>query len=430
MNIQRIICAVFVFCLSFGFGFLARTEAALQLLAVNEPNVLKQKIEEKNATLQNIQEQREILEQNLDEINKSQNSLKKELKAIDTNINQLNLSTKEKTVLIEKLGFETESLKDEIVKAGESIDRKRVAIEKLLVELQERERTGILSILLTKTTLSDNFTEINRITDLNEGLKSGIVNLQNLQEDIRDKIEKTINNKERQRIEQINLENKKLLIQEQKTEKQQILEETKNREDLYQQKLTELEKMQMEISGEIEEIETELRKKIDPNLIPVARQIFLWPIIGGLKTQDYGKTKFALRNYKGGRHNGIDIGSPIGTEILAAESGRIISAGDQDKYCRKGSYGKFVVIKHKNGLSTLYGHLSKYIVAIGQSVERGQVIGYVGSTGYATGPHLHLTLFANSTLSPSRPGYPEGTQPSRSCGPMPVGGDMDPDDYF
>jgi murein DD-endopeptidase MepM/ murein hydrolase activator NlpD len=87
-------------------------------------------------------------------------------------------------------------------------------------------------------------------------------------------------------------------------------------------------------------------------------------------------------------------------------------------------------VKHNNGLTTLYGHLSKYIVSIGQRVERGEVIGYVGSTGYATGPHLHFTVFASQTLVPARPGYPEGTKPSKSCGPMPVGGDLDPTKYF
>ncbi|MDO8557291.1 MAG: peptidoglycan DD-metalloendopeptidase family protein [Candidatus Jorgensenbacteria bacterium] len=445
MNTQKTIFIIAVFCFSIGFvgGAFLRAQTADAQIASNNPDVsrviaaateeqiLKQKIEEKNATLQNIQNQREILQQNLDEVAKSQDSLKKEIRTIDSNVNQLNLSVRESAVTVEKLGLEVNTLAQGITDAQASIVRKREAVQKLLVELQERERMGMLGILLAQTTLGDHLAEIQQITSLNDGLRNGITDLQNLQSDIKNKIESTKIKQGELRVKSTSLENQKILVQEQKSEKQRVLEATKNREDLYQQQLTALEKMQEEISSEVEAIEYELRKKIDPDLIPIARKIFLWPVLGGHKTQGYGFTTFAQRAYKGGRHNGLDIGGvPIGTEVFAAETGKIISVGDQDKYCRKGAYGKYVMVKHNNGLTTLYGHLSKYIVAPGQIVERGQVIGYIGSTGYATGPHLHLTIFANSTLPPSRPGYPEGTQPSRSCGPMPIGGDLNPEPYF
>ncbi|MEK9173363.1 MAG: M23 family metallopeptidase, partial [Patescibacteria group bacterium] len=123
---------------------------------------------------------------------------------------------------------------------------------------------------------------------------------------------------------------------------------------------------------------------------------------------------------------------PIGTPILAAGDGIVINVTDQDQYrgCRGGAYGKLIVIKHKNGLTTLYAHLSRFIVSIGQEVKEGEVIGYMGKSGWATGPHLHFTVFANNTLTPARAGFPEGTKASRVCGPMPVGGDLDPEQYL
>jgi murein DD-endopeptidase MepM/ murein hydrolase activator NlpD len=88
-------------------------------------------------------------------------------------------------------------------------------------------------------------------------------------------------------------------------------------------------------------------------------------------------------------HTGIDISVPYGTEIHAAGDGTVILAGSY------GGYGNAVVIDHGGGLSTLYGHQSKLAVNVGQRVSRGQVIGYVGCTGYCTGPHLHFETREN-----------------------------------
>ena len=66
------------------------------------------------------------------------------------------------------------------------------------------------------------------------------------------------------------------------------------------------------------------------------------------------------------------------------------------------AWGNYVVINHGDGFSTLYAHMTHYIVSYGEYVEQGQTIGYVGSTGYSTGPHLHFTIFYNgSTVNPS-----------------------------
>jgi murein DD-endopeptidase MepM/ murein hydrolase activator NlpD len=106
---------------------------------------------------------------------------------------------------------------------------------------------------------------------------------------------------------------------------------------------------------------------------------------------------------------------------MAADSGTVVATGDQDKYCYRGAYGRFIVIQHANGLTTLYAHLSKIAVSKGDTVSRGQTIGYVGSTGYATGPHLHFTVFSSPTFSMGG---------SKTCGPMPHGGDLNPLNYL
>lgn len=111
---------------------------------------------------------------------------------------------------------------------------------------------------------------------------------------------------------------------------------------------------------------------------------FIWPVSAEV-TSEFG---FRVHPIFGTRrlHAGIDLGAPSGTPIMAANSGTVIAAGPQ------GGYGKAVVISHGGGVSSLYAHQSKVVVAAGETVKRGDVIGYVGSTGQSTGPHLHFEI--------------------------------------
>jgi murein DD-endopeptidase MepM/ murein hydrolase activator NlpD len=102
---------------------------------------------------------------------------------------------------------------------------------------------------------------------------------------------------------------------------------------------------------------------------------FQWPVLGTI-TQGY---------WYG--HRAIDVGAPTGSALLAADGGYVSFAGWTDV-----GYGYLVVLDHANGFSTYYAHMSNMYVFEGQQVERGQVIGAVGSTGWSTGPHLHFEV--------------------------------------
>ncbi len=103
-----------------------------------------------------------------------------------------------------------------------------------------------------------------------------------------------------------------------------------------------------------------------------------------------------LKRYRA--HLGIDYAAPIGRKIFATANGKIIQKG------RKGGYGKTITIRHKGGYKSLYAHMHKYAkVRIGQWVKQGKHIGYVGSTGASTGPHLHFGLYKNGrAINPAR----------------------------
>ena len=109
----------------------------------------------------------------------------------------------------------------------------------------------------------------------------------------------------------------------------------------------------------------------------------IWPVPGPITSP------FGMR--WGSLHPGIDIGAPMGTPIKAAASGTVLVAS------YNGGYGNLVVIDHGNGIATAYAHQSQIAVSVGQNVSQGQVIGYVGSTGFSTGPHLHFEVRVNGT---------------------------------
>lgn len=104
---------------------------------------------------------------------------------------------------------------------------------------------------------------------------------------------------------------------------------------------------------------------------------YIKPINGGIKTQ-------GLHGY-----GAVDLAVPFGTPIFAAASGDVIISKNSGW---NGGYGKYIVIRHPNGTQTLYSHNSNNIVVVGNRVVQGQIIGYIGSTGKSTGPHVHFEV--------------------------------------
>lgn len=117
---------------------------------------------------------------------------------------------------------------------------------------------------------------------------------------------------------------------------------------------------------------------------PVSRSVsdrFIWPTVGEV-TSPFGSRW-------GRQHDGIDLANDVGTKIKAARAGRVVYVGWYS------GYGYTVMIEHDQGYTTLYGHLSEFIVENGQYVKSGQGIAYMGSTGNSTGPHLHFEVRKN-----------------------------------
>jgi len=196
-------------------------------------------------------------------------------------------------------------------------------------------------------------------------------------------------------------------------EKDVLLDTTKNQESNYQALLNEKLKRKVAFEEELRAIEEQIRIEIDPDSIPSSGSgILAWPVDNVVITQYFGNTSFSTANpqvYSGAGHNGIDLGVSQGSKVKSALVGTVVATGDTDLVCRNASYGKWVLVRHNNGLSTLYAHLSVISVSKGQGVRSSQTLGFSGNTGFSTGPHLHFTVFASE-------GVQVGNLRSRACG--------------
>ncbi len=218
----------------------------------------------------------------------------------------------------------------------------------------------------------------------------------------RDQIHQMQRELEEERQRQIELKNeaeqKRDEIEEHKREQQAILYQAETdkatAEAAYQELQASSEAIAETLRQRAAERAAAQQAGAEPAYQPVSGSgIMMWPV-NGIITSPYGYRVhpiFGSTIY----HSGMDIGVDYGTPVAAADSGYVVEAG------WLGGYGYAVVIDHGNGLSTLYAHNQSLAVSAGESVSKGQVIAYAGSTGNSTGPHVHFEVRAyGDTVDP------------------------------
>ncbi len=147
----------------------------------------------------------------------------------------------------------------------------------------------------------------------------------------------------------------------------------------------------------------------DENGTPLRKMFIRVPVKFGMRTSSFSTRRFHPVTKKYKRHTGIDYGAPHGTPIFATAGGIVEFSG------WRGGYGKLVIVRHPNGYKTYYGHCSRLLVKNGTRVDQGQTIARVGSTGQATGPHVHYETRINN-----RPVDPNSIKTTKGK-PLPAG---------
>lgn len=302
-------------------------------------------------------------------------------------------------------------------KARLDVDQRTLASH--MVQLYEEGPTSTLNSILASGNFDDFFTKVNAAKRIADAQRDQVNSVTAERGQVEQLITRIAGDKDQQ---------ERVIAQQQATERQ--LEADKSAEARLQQQLADAkaqdeaqlaanQKSKQEVDAEVAADATALseakRKKAEAEAAAAAAAAaakhhggpgagayqgggsgkFLWPEQGPI-SQYFGCTSYPYENYDSGCpyphrfHTGLDIAASWGTPLAAADTGVVYV------YYSSYGYGNHIIIVHDNGYSTLYGHMSSFAVSSGQVVARGQTIGYEGSTGNSSGPHLHFEIRLNN----------------------------------
>lgn len=358
---------------------------------------LQEKINSNNTTIQQLQEEIKQLSSKLGETSAQRKTLQNAINALELNSQKLRNELKVTEKKIGSTDLQIQELAVNITQKTSTIERNKIALADSIRKLNQSDSQSMIETLLIYPNFSSFSREVENLFEFQKAVRTQIQELHNLKQGLEINKDQTEEKKDQLLSLKSQLADQNRVIEVNKNEQTKILTQTKNQESAYQQLIAEKRAKAKAFEDELNAYQAQLRIALDPSLIPTAKTgVLAWPINPHTITQYFGNTAFAQSGaYNGSGHNGIDLGAPIGTPITSAGVGIVQGTGDTDQACPNASFGKWILIKHNNGLSTLYGHLSVIKVSAGEQVQTGSVIGYSGNTGYSTGPHLHFTVYAS-----------------------------------
>ncbi|MCF0150832.1 MAG: peptidoglycan DD-metalloendopeptidase family protein [Firmicutes bacterium] len=308
------------------------------------------------------------------------NELSVEIKDLEQKIYntqvEINDLQKQINVKIDEIGAKQQELEvkeDEISKQNEDLGIRLRAMYK-------NGETGLLSVVLGASSISEMMTNIDMVQRIYESDADLLSRLEDSYAEIKDDKEALQGMKDALVVQQTQIQAKKDSL----ASDQQVLAKQKAAIDADNKAL---EKQVDDLNAEANALTAQIKKL--QSAAQYAGGVMQWPAPAStVITSPFGYRIHPILKVNK-FHTGIDIGAGLGTDIVAANAGNVISA------CYNSGYGYMVMIDHGGGIVTLYAHCSKLLVSTGTKVTRGQVIAKVGSTGNSTGPHLHFEVRVN-----------------------------------
>ncbi len=395
------ISTIYLIALLFVFSILLPAEAQ-GTKSVDELRVSIIETQNKRADLE-----REIalFQEQIDILGKSANTLANTIKSLDLSRKKIEATISLTENKIKLTNLDIQRLGVQIGLKRDAITEDKEIIAKTFRGVHKKESTSLMEILLSTESISGVSDDVYSLLKVQEGIALVVENLEKAKQGLETNKKETEGKKKHLVVLRIELRDQVRVLEESKKEKNKLLAETKNQESIYKSLLAEKEAKHDQFERELFQYESELRIAINLNDIPsVGLKVLKWPLDKVFVTQYYGDTPFSkeYNAYNGKGHNGIDLRASVGTKVKSALGGVVKGTGNTDAAKSCYSYGKWVLIEHANGLSTVYGHLSYISVQAGQLVATGDTIGYSGNTGYSFGPHLHLGVFATEGVRITR----------------------------
>lgn len=371
----------------------------LPTYAQSKADELKSEIEKRNSEIQELEKEITIYQQSVERVGKQAATLNGAVKELDATDKKLGSNLKVTQKKIDTTDLAIRKLALEIEDKETHMGRSTAALKESFRRLDEIESQSLVEVVLLYDTFSTFWAGIESLETLQASVYGYLKEMKNIREELG--VAKENSETEQKKLTTLKgrLADQKTIVVGNKKVKAALLFETKNKEANYKKLLADKQARRLQLEKELRDFEARLKVAIDPGSLPQTGTGALgWPLADPVITQNFGNTAFATKNsqvYNGNGHNGIDLRAPIGTPILSSADGVVVETGDTDKIHGCYSYGKWVLVRHPNNLSTLYAHLSLIRTAAGQQIAKGDLVGYSGNTGYSTGPHLHLTVYAS-----------------------------------
>lgn len=338
------------------------------------------------------------LKDSIKDVQKEIDSLKAEKSTIQDFINQLDKQmgtlTKEIAEFEKKIEgkiTDIEETKAELEDAKIACDKQYDSMKKRIQLFYENPKTSLFEVLLSSESMAEFLNHADNVAYMSEYDDRMMDKLIATKEEIALKEETLEAELEELELMQTELETQKKKVNNsinakkgELSAKASELGEASDAQDDYEKQLEEQEKL-------LSQIEDQIALAANPNVYEGSATGFIWPCPAYTRISSYFGPRKQPVPGASTNHKGIDLAAPYGADILASAAGIVTTA----KY--SSSAGNYVVIAHGNGLSTVYMHASSLLVSVGQTVEQGQVIAKVGSTGYSSGNHLHFGVIKNGS---------------------------------
>ena len=387
------------------FIILSATSVSLIAATASAQTVdaLQAKIDQRNADIKNLEKEIASYQKQLTDLGSQANSLSATIKSLQISQKKLEANIALTQDKIATKSYEIQKLGSEIVTKQEDIGDDQRIIAQSFNQLNQLGDINITDTFLGSNSVSE---ALNTLEELSQVQKNVFTRISTLNLD-KDKLEinKVASEKAKADLVTLNqqLSDQRKVVLSTVAEQNSLLKETKNSESSYKALLAVKKAQEAAFQDEINAFESQLHLLVDASKLPgTGTGILAWPLDSVYLTQYFGNTTFSTSNpqlYSGKGHPGIDLRAARGTPIKAALSGTVIAVTNMDLIPGCYSYGKWIMIKHPDGLSTLYGHMSLQVVYVGQKVATGEVIGYSGNTGASTGPHLHFGVYASDGVA-------------------------------
>jgi murein DD-endopeptidase MepM/ murein hydrolase activator NlpD len=362
------------------FAFVLSPTSAL----AEDTSDLEREIEARESKLQSINARINEYKNRLNELSREKKSLQVDLELIQNQIALTQLDIEAMTAQIETKTLMIDLLNEQIANAETEIDERSDLMGSLVYDLHMNGNINMVEVLLSSKSFNELLAGAEYLEELGGMLGNALEESRALKAQVEEKKqnEELVLN-ELKTLED-DLESRLLVLERQNNASSFLLAETSSSESEYNALLREIQAERGQVDSQLRSLQLELEERLREESGAPREQRFIEPVSDYILTASFNDPTYPFRHLF--EHSGIDMAAPTGTPVRATEDGIVA-------WNRVGrSYGNYVMVIHENGFASLYAHLSGFGASVNQYVSRGDIIGYVGSTGFSTGPHLHFEI--------------------------------------